>query len=137
MKKISNLIIVLILVFTLTGCGYKKGDMYITLTSNSSTGFSWQSSFSKEGIIELVGSNYEEPDNNGMVGVAGKETFRYKALKEGEVTLTLKYKRQWEDDDETTYRINYVIKVDSNLKMKAVSQEGEYNTYDVPVPVIK
>ena len=138
MKRISKVLIVLVLTLLFTGCGYNKGDMYITLTSNPSTGYTWESKFSEEGILDLVSSDYIEPDNtNGMVGVAGEETFRFKPLKEGEVTITLKYRRQWEEEDESAYRLNYVIKVDDKLHMKVVSKEGEYLTYQAPEPVFK
>ncbi len=69
------------------------------LYSNPTTGYSWQASYD-EAMLELVKETYElgEFAKQGLVGAGGTELFRFKALKKGEVEITMVYKRSWEEE---------------------------------------
>jgi inhibitor of cysteine peptidase len=71
----------------------------IALDSNPTTGYSWQTSYD-EAMLELVEETYElgEFAKQGLVGAGGTELFRFKALKKGEVEITMVYKRSWEEE---------------------------------------
>ena len=71
----------------------------IALDSNPTTGYSWQASYD-EAMLELVEETYElgEFAKQGLVGAGGTELFRFKALKKGEVEITMVYKRSWEEE---------------------------------------
>ena len=75
----------------------------ISLTSNPTTGYSWQPEFDSD-FLELANREFT-PDPSPLVGAPGVETFEFPPLKLGEVTLTMMYKRPWEDqpiDERTT-----------------------------------
>lgn len=71
----------------------------IALDSNPTTGYSWQASYD-EAMLELVEETYElgEFAKQGLFGAGGTELFRFKALKKGEVEITMVYKRSWEEE---------------------------------------
>jgi inhibitor of cysteine peptidase len=76
-------------------------EFIIALGSNQTTGYSWQASYD-ETMLELVGgeSTYEadETDEPAM-GSGGTEFFRFKALKAGEIEITMTYAQHWEGGD--------------------------------------
>ncbi len=79
----------------------------IALGSNQTTGYSWQESYN-ETMLELVEKTYEEEAEEGLVGAGGIEYFRFKALEEGETTITLVYKRPFEEEivDQKVFTVN-------------------------------
>ena len=81
----------------------------IALGSNPTTDYGWQESYD-ETMLELVEKTYEpgEEAEEGLVGGGGIEYFRFKALEEGETTITLDYKREWEEEslDQKVFAVN-------------------------------
>ena len=72
----------------------------VRLPSNPSTGYDWSFEFSDDGVIELLTQEFVQdyaPD--GIVGVGGTwaASFICSGSKFGDVTLTLKYSRSWEN----------------------------------------
>ncbi len=68
----------------------------IQLVSNASTGYSWSVVSYDSTVIQQVGEKSYEADND-KVGSAGLSIFNFKTVGEGETTLTLVYKRNWEE----------------------------------------
>ncbi|MGD9117165.1 MAG: protease inhibitor I42 family protein [Dehalococcoidia bacterium] len=114
MKKVLLLVAVVVLTLgLLAGCAgvktYKDvgdnidisvgGEFIIALSSNPTTGYTWQASYD-ETMLELVGGEPTyEPEEEGdgeMVGSGGTDFFRFKALKAGAVEITMTYAQHWE-----------------------------------------
>lgn len=73
-----------------------KGSTFeFKLEANSTTGYTWQVYIDDEEIVELTGDEYE-CDDPEVTGSGGITTLTFKALKEGETTVTLEYARDWE-----------------------------------------
>lgn len=96
---------VLIAVFTaigslFTGIGNSaKHDFTLELSSNPSTGCSWEVSIDNEDAVKLSGSKYKDDLNlEGASGKGGKEFFYFDAVNDGKATITLTYGQQWKDD---------------------------------------
>ncbi len=79
-----------------------------SLESNPSTGYSWQVQFDSE-FLKLVESVFVE-GSSGLIGAPGHESFKFLALKEGQVDIKMVYKRSWEPDhiDEQIKVVNIV-----------------------------
>ncbi len=77
----------------------KEFVILIALESNPTTGYSWEADYD-ETVLELVQNSYEPGEfaKQGAVGAGGTEFFRFKALKSGEIKITMSYKRPWEQD---------------------------------------
>ena len=67
----------------------------ISLESNPTTGYMWQSEFDSE-FLELVSSEFTS--DSAAIGSPGVENFEFKALKQGETEVTMIYKRSWENE---------------------------------------
>ncbi len=118
MKKIFSLLICFFALI-MVGCT-NKNNYKIELDSNSSTGYSWVYSMSEEGIVELVEEKYIDSNssvNKNFVGTPGVQSFEFKGLKEGHVTLTFVYTRAWEEKEEPEETKIYNLVVDKNLKV--------------------
>lgn len=87
----------------------KEFIILIALESNPTTGYSWEASYD-ETMLELVEETYEpgEYAQQGVVGAGGTELFRFRALKSGEVEITMVYKRSWEEEvlDQKVFTVN-------------------------------
>ena len=114
MKKtlaILGLVVVVLGICPVAGCGsevkaysdpnqtieIKTGsqfDVVISLDSNPTTGYSWVPAYNEDLLI-LVDEDFQQEDN-GLIGAGGVQTFRFKALKAGQSTITMSYQRPWE-----------------------------------------
>jgi inhibitor of cysteine peptidase len=77
----------------------KSGDVVtVTLESNPTTGYSWQVIEIDNAVLLQDGDpEYKQsPGSESLVGAGGTETFRFKAIGNGETSLGLGYMRPWE-----------------------------------------
>lgn len=86
-----------------------NGEFLIVLESNPTTGYSWKADFDSE-YIELISKDYTEgPNDPGIVGAGGADTFKFGALLTGETKITFSYLRSWEENvdpiDKKVYEI--------------------------------
>ena len=95
----------------------KTGEVLsITLESNPSTGYGWSATISNEKVVvQMGGAQYEEPPSTTgtpMVGAPGTETIFLQAAGAGSATITLDYKRGWEENvlPEKTITITVEVK---------------------------
>lgn len=71
----------------------------IQLPSNPTTGYQWVLA---RDLGPLVGGRQRfTPSGANMPGAGGAETFKFLAKETGSVTLTLEYRRPWENDPPT------------------------------------
>jgi inhibitor of cysteine peptidase len=88
--------------------------LMVSLDSNITTGYSWEIAESDESILKLKGEpEYVEPKSDPqLVGAGGTQVFRFEALKAGQATLTLVYRRPWEKDvaPADTYSLTVTVK---------------------------
>jgi len=72
----------------------------VTLESNPSTGYRWEWVDSQDSILEQIGEAQFKPRETGdppLVGAGGWESFNFKAVNQGQMTLKLVYRRPWEE----------------------------------------
>lgn len=68
----------------------------IALTSNPTTGFSWQLNYDST-MLTLAGKDYvQDPSASGRVGAGGTEKFTFQGVEAGTTKVTLTYQRPWE-----------------------------------------
>jgi len=74
----------------------KTGETFaIELEANPTTGYQWQADVDPE-KVKLLDTNYESPGH--AIGASGKERLTFQSLSEGDTTISLKYKRAWEEE---------------------------------------
>lgn len=86
----------------------------VTLESNPTTGYSWEVSEVDGAVLAQEGeSEFREAPKEGeeMVGAGGTETFRFSSTA-GKTTLTLVYRRSWEEgvDPLETFSVRVVVR---------------------------
>jgi predicted secreted protein len=72
----------------------------VTLESNPSTGYRWEWVDHQDSIVEQMGEAQFTPRETGdppLVGAGGWESFDFKAVHPGQMTLKLVYRRPWEE----------------------------------------
>jgi inhibitor of cysteine peptidase len=77
----------------------RRGDLLMVyLPANRTTGFGWQATFSKAGILKPEGDAFYLANRTSahLVGSGGTETWIFRAEKAGNTTLTFGYARPWE-----------------------------------------
>lgn len=110
------IIIAAALALAICGCGEQAKEHYdpsipivveegqefvIVLESNPSTGYQWQLTQPLEGeILSLVKTDFEESEEEGLLGAAGEERWTFKAEGRGDTTIDFTYVRPWEERPE-------------------------------------
>jgi len=128
--KVNNLIVVMLLMTIIAaGCG-PTGEvrldmadnghqievevdqiLVISLESNPTTGFGWELVELEDPILQLMGeAEFQPSESKEIVGAGGTEIFRIKVVGTGQTTLTLVYRRSWEEgvDPLETFRLNVI-----------------------------
>lgn len=73
--------------------------LLIRVAGNPTTGYSWENAgISDPAIIALQGEIKFEDPNTSLLGAPGRFLIRISALREGQATLELVYRRSWEKD---------------------------------------
>jgi len=90
----------------------KEGDIVvIRLEETLSTGYSWEVGDIDESVLELIDSDYSEPDRKHFVGGGGARTFRFKAGSAGQDKIRLRLRRSWDPEDEASDRFEISVRV--------------------------
>jgi len=74
--------------------------LVVTLESNPSSGYMWELAENNKSILKQLGQAKFQPSETSeppIPGSGGWESFRFKAIGAGQVTLKLVYHRSWED----------------------------------------
>ena len=86
-------------------------ELFVTLTSNATTGYSWSRRFTVDGVVAVVGETEYLPDQPIIPGSGGKERFRFSAARTGRTTASFEYRRPWETSSATAKTATYDIVV--------------------------
>ena len=90
------------------------GTVTLTLESNPTTGFSWTGvdKVDKD-ILKLERNDYKQKASPaGMVGVGGRDTIVYRALKQGKAKIDLTYMQPWEPDSKFNTKYSVTVEVE-------------------------
>ena len=76
---------------------YSGQQMILHMPSNPTTGFRWLVRDSAASVLQSLGPEvYSNPEDAGLVGSAGRSTWRFQAKQPGEGRLLLTYQQPWE-----------------------------------------
>ena len=75
----------------------RTGESFqISLDSNPSTGYCWEAYFNED---DLVLENRTYWAESPLIGASGKEMFTFRSLTRGETTISMRYRRPWEEKE--------------------------------------
>ena len=100
------------------------GSLIVTLESNPTTGFKWQyeeevkdtlhilTGIPDETVLALVGQKFVAPEAGAPPGTGGEEVWTFTALKEGKSTISMEYRRPWEEgvEPDKVFALTVVVK---------------------------
>jgi len=89
-------------------------NISVTLGSNPSAGFKWPdiAQIHNQDVIKQLDHKYVEPEQAGFVGASGKEVWTFKALKKGTTTISMEYRRPWENAEEAEWTFIAIITIE-------------------------
>mgnify|MGYP001384054780 CR=1 FL=1 len=87
-------------------------SLIVELGSNPTTGYEWEEAvISDTNVISQDSHGFFAPENKGMVGSGGTDTWTFSALKAGTATITFSYGRPWEGGEKGTYTLTVNVTV--------------------------
>jgi inhibitor of cysteine peptidase len=101
-------------------------DPYLTVTLPSnpgSTGFEWElTGITDETVIELTGYQFVPPADTALLGAPGKEIWTFKAVGEGESTVSMEYSQPWENGTKAAETLTLAVSVPASIPQEAEKQ---------------
>ena len=96
----------------------------VTLPSNpASTGFEWElTDITDETVIELTGYQFVPPEETGLVGAPGEEIWTFRAINEGESTVSMEYRRPWENGTKAAETLTLTVSVPASVPQEVEKQ---------------
>ena len=90
------------------------GSLTVTLCSNPTTGFKWESAkISDPTVLKESSHEFVSPEESKQprAGAAGKEVWTFEALKAGQSTISIEYSQSWEGGEKAawTYDLTVVV----------------------------
>lgn len=125
MKKIILGALLIITVFVFLGCSAKK-QFTITIETNPTTGFDYVCAIEGDSIQCINERIINSNNNPAIVGASSMKEYTFEVVKEGNSTIDLNYKRNWEGGEDA-WHIYYEIEVDD----KGVAKLYDKNVQDV------
>ena len=89
------------------------GTLTVTLESNPTTGFEWALvRITDETVLEEEGHEFVAPEAEAPPGTGGEEVWTFTALKEGKSTISMEYRRPWEEgvEPDKVFVLTVVVK---------------------------
>jgi len=116
----------------------------VTLPSNpASTGFEWELiDITDATVIELTGYQFVPPEDTTLVGAPGEEIWTFKAINEGESTVSMEYSQPWENGTKAAETLTLSVSVPASVPQEVEKQNIlsasallETSVYDTEVKV--
>ena len=95
---------------------------HLTLAGNPTTGYAWQAAVDAADILEV--SLEYCADDTGLIGSGGRYEACFNGLTTGEASVTLTYRRPWEE--EALYTLVYRVQVDEELNVTILSSSFDW-----------
>lgn len=103
----------------------------ITLDYNAGTGYQWVYAMDPEGVVSESNKNTNnKAENSAVAGGPLSDVYTFRAVAPGEVVLTFKLVRNWEDSDPAETQI-YAFTVSKDLKMTLNPYKSDFKNEPV------
>ena len=91
------------------------GDtIVVTLGSNPATGYKWPdiAHIYNQEILKQMDYKFVNSEQTGVVGAPGKDVWTFKALKKGITTISMNYRRPWENGEKAEWTFDATITIE-------------------------
>jgi inhibitor of cysteine peptidase len=84
----------------------------VTLCSNPTTGFQWESAvISDQSVLTETNHQFFEPEDENLVGAAGRDVWTFQALKKGTSNISIAYSQPWEGGEKGGWTFTAAVTV--------------------------
>jgi len=84
----------------------------VKLCSNPSTGFQWKYEVIGNIVLKEEDYDFEEADDEELVGAAGKEVWTFEAIEKGTTEVRMEYTRSWEGGEQAEWTYTMFVTVE-------------------------
>lgn len=99
--------------------GINKNTETVELYANPASGYNWEYSYDKNGILTLTTNNYT-PDLSSIGSGGGTQEFTFKALASGTVNITFEYVKIQDGTVASKYVYTYHVDTNGNITLQGV-----------------
>lgn len=84
----------------------------VELCSNRTTGFEWTHEMVGDNVLREEDRDFEEAEDEGVVGAAGKDLWTFEAIEKGTTEVSMEYSQPWDGGikAEWTFELTVVVK---------------------------
>lgn len=86
-------------------------EFCIVLEENLSTGYQWSYTIEPAGLAEETAKESFDTATKLMIGAPVNTVWKFRAVGEGEATLTFLYYRPWEKPETAVKRMTYTVRI--------------------------
>jgi len=84
----------------------------VKLCANPTTGYQWQYETTGDIVLKEEDHDFEEPQDENLVGGAGKEVWTFEAVEQGTTELRMEYSRPWEGGEKEEWIYTMIVTVE-------------------------
>ena len=84
----------------------------VKLCSNPTTGYQWKYEVIGDIVLKEEDHDFEEAEDEGLVGAAGKEVWTFEAIEKGTTEVRMEYSRPWEGGEKTEWTYTMYVTVE-------------------------
>jgi len=84
----------------------------VKLCSNPTTGFKWKYETIGQIVLQEEDYDFEEPENGGALGAAGKEVWTFEAIAKGRTEVHMEYSQPWEGGEQGEWTYMFIVTVE-------------------------
>jgi len=108
------------------------GTLTVILCSSPTTGFLWVESpeIGDPTVLRQLSHQSVGPEDENIVGGAGKQIWTFKTLKKGICTIYFEYSRQWEGGEKSYWTFDLEVHV--RERSEGRGHPGPYGCYQAP-----
>ena len=89
------------------------GDkIFVKLCSNPTTGFQWKYETIGSIVLKEEDYDFEEAEDEGVIGAAGKEVWTFEAIETGTTEIRMEYSRTWEGGEQAEWTYTMTVMVE-------------------------
>jgi len=84
----------------------------VKLCSNPTTGYQWKYEIIGDIVIKEEDHDFEEAEDEGLVGAAGKDVWTFEAIEKGTTEVRMEYSRSWEGGEQAEWTYTMTVTVE-------------------------
>lgn len=112
---------IILAITTLLGSAFKAKTVDVELYANPASGYSWEYSMDKTGVLSFAKNTYT-PDSSAILsGGGGTQEFTFRAVNEGTVNITFEYVNNLNKSVASRYVYTYTVTDDGTILLKGIT----------------